>query len=99
MMALVAAGTLNSSAAYLRTAVKGASSGTLNLQKKNGGKWKTSFRVRVSRQKPKKKPRAGCEGCEGWGEGGEGKERRAKTSAHRRRERALTHGREAWGPR
>ena len=32
MMALVAAGTLNSSAAYLSTAVKGASSGTLSLR-------------------------------------------------------------------
>ena len=31
MIALVAGGTLNSSAAYFRTAVKGAVSGTLNL--------------------------------------------------------------------
>ena len=32
MMALVWGGTLNSSAAYLSTAVKGAASGTLNLR-------------------------------------------------------------------
>ena len=35
MMALVAAGTLNSSAAYLRTAVNGASSGTLSLHSRD----------------------------------------------------------------
>ena len=37
MMALVAAGTLNSSAAYLSTAVNGASSGTLSLFGKGAG--------------------------------------------------------------
>ena len=34
MMADVAGGTLNSSAAYFRTAVNGAFSGTLNLKEK-----------------------------------------------------------------
>ena len=37
MMALVAAGTLNSSAAYLSTAVNGASSGTLSLFRGGAG--------------------------------------------------------------
>ena len=36
MMALVAAGTLNSSAANCRTAVNGASSGTLSLRTRSG---------------------------------------------------------------
>lgn len=42
MMALVAAGTLNSSAAYLSTAVNGASSGTLSLFR--GGRGRTRER-------------------------------------------------------
>ena len=36
MMALVAAGTLNSSAANCRTAVNGATSGTLSLRTRSG---------------------------------------------------------------
>lgn len=39
MMALVWGGTLNSSAAYLSTAVKGAASGTLNLREPKAGGW------------------------------------------------------------
>ena len=38
MMALVAAGTLNSSAANCRTAVNGATSGTLSLRTRSGEK-------------------------------------------------------------
>jgi hypothetical protein len=51
MMALVAAGTLNSSAAYLSTAVNGASSGTFNLRTRNG--WENGNDVQdvVSSQK------------------------------------------------
>ena len=52
MMALVAAGTLNSSAAYLRTAVNGASSGTLSLPEQGYRcGWRGGGRCRVKKEK------------------------------------------------
>ena len=53
MMALVWGGTLNSSAAYLSTAVKGAASGTLNLRESKAGVSGQS-RIKSSSRQPRR---------------------------------------------
>jgi hypothetical protein len=66
MMALVWGGTLNSSAAYLSTAVKGAASGTLNLREPvNHGSVSSRQRTAIDRS-----PGHQIRGTEGEGAGG-----------------------------
>lgn len=48
IIALVWGGTLNSSAAYFRTAVKGAASGTLNLKRKKKKKFEKFHQIIVN---------------------------------------------------
>ena len=51
IIALVCGGTLNSSAANLRTAVKGAASGTLKLKKKKEKNGKLEYSRLMNRMK------------------------------------------------
>ena len=53
IIALVWGGTLNSSAANLRTAVKGAASGTLNLKEFQKRKKKINKKLRIKRNHSK----------------------------------------------
>lgn len=53
IIALVWGGTLNSSAAYFRTAVKGAASGTLNLKKTKNKKVEKFHQIIVNREPEK----------------------------------------------